>query len=74
MLSFGSYRVMSPSNKALYITSISLVVSLTLGAMIVTLSLSPPISYDSSPYGASVDASRVTEISYFSNQVHASYL
>ena len=39
---FGSCRVMSPSNRALYITSIGWVNSLTLGAVLVYLSLSPP--------------------------------
>ena len=54
---------MSPSNKALYITSIGWVVSLILGAILVTLSLSPPTSYASSPYRASVDSSYVTKLS-----------
>ena len=34
---FGSYRVESPSNRALYITSIGWVVSMTLGAVLITL-------------------------------------
>ena len=38
---FGSSRVMSPSNRALYITSIGWVNSLTLRAILVYLSLSP---------------------------------
>ena len=38
---FSSYRVVSPSNRALYITSICWVYSLTLGAVLVYLSLSP---------------------------------
>ena len=42
MLSFGSCRVVSPSNRALYITSIGWVYSLNLGAILVYLSLSPP--------------------------------
>ena len=60
---FGSCRVVSPSNRALYIASIGWVVSLTLGAVLVTLSLSSLIGYASSPDGASVDASYVTEMS-----------
>ena len=39
---FGSSRVVSPSNRALYITSIGWVNSLTLGAILVSLSLYPP--------------------------------
>ena len=42
MLSFGSCQVMSPLNRAMYITSIGWVYSLTLGAILVYLSLSPP--------------------------------
>ena len=34
---FGSCRVMSPSNKSLYITSIGWVVSMNLGDVLVTL-------------------------------------
>ena len=48
---------MSPSNIALYMTSIGWVVSLTLGDVLVTLILSPPTGYTSSPCGASIDAS-----------------
>ena len=44
MLSFGNCRVVSPSNRALYITSIGWVYSLTLGAVLV---LSQFISTDS---------------------------
>ena len=40
---FGSSRVVSPSNRTLYITSIGWVYSLTLGAVLIYLSLSPPI-------------------------------
>ena len=71
---FGSCRVMSPSNKSLYITSIGWVVSVTLGAILITLSFSPPTSYASSPYGASVNASHVAEMSPFAYQVYVSYL
>ena len=71
---FGSSQVMSPSNRALCITSIGWVISLTLGVVLVTLSLSPLTRYDSSPHGASVDASCVTEMSQFAYRVHASYL
>ena len=39
---FGRIRVMSPSNIALYITSIGWVNSLNLGAILVSLSLPPP--------------------------------
>ena len=62
---FGSHRVVSPSNRAMYITSIGWVYSLNLGAVLVYLSLSPPTGYASSPHGASVDASCVTEMSQF---------
>ena len=65
---------MSPSNKALYITFVGWIVSLTLGAVLVTLSLSPLTGYAPSPHGASVDSSYVTNISQFAYQVHASYL
>ena len=41
---FGNSRVMSPLNIALYITSIGWVISLTLGVVLVTLSLSLPTS------------------------------
>ena len=51
---------MFPFNRALYITSIGWVISLNLGAVLVTLSLSPPTGYASSPYVASVAASYVT--------------
>ena len=62
---FCSNRVMSPSNIALYITSIGWVISLTLGVVLVTMILSPPNGYASSPHGASVDSSYVMEISQF---------
>ena len=39
---FGSSRVVLPSNIALYITSVGWVSSLTLGAVLVSLSLPPP--------------------------------
>ena len=71
---FGSCRVMSPSNRALYITSIGWVVSLTLGAVLITLSLSPSNGCASSSYGASVDASCVAEISQFVYRVYASFI
>ena len=54
---------MFPSNRALYITPVSWVIRLTLGVVLVTLSLSPPTGYASSPHGASVDTSYVTELS-----------
>ena len=60
---FGSCQVMSPLNRALYITSIGWVVSLNLGVVLVTLSFSPLTGYASSPYGASLDASYVIEMS-----------
>ena len=60
---FGSCRVVLPSNRALYITSIAWVVSLNLGVVLITLSLSPLASYASSPHGASVDSSYVIEMS-----------
>ena len=50
---FGSSRVVSPLNKALYITSIGL----TLGLVLVTLILSSPTGYASITHGTSVDAS-----------------
>ena len=62
---FGSCQVMSPSNRELYITSIGWVVSMTLGDVLVTLIFSTPIGYASNPYGASVDASCVAEMSQF---------
>ena len=65
---------MSPLNKAPYITSIGWVISLNLGAVLVTLSLSPQTGYAFSPHGASVDASYVIEMSQFAYQVHADYL
>ena len=39
---FGSSRVVSPLNRALYITPLGCVNSLTLGAILVSLILSPP--------------------------------
>ena len=39
---FVSSRVVSPSNKALYITFVGWVNTLTLGAVLISLSLSPP--------------------------------
>ena len=71
---FGSYRVVSPSNRALYITFIGWVISLNLGVVLITLSLSPLAGYTSNPHGASLDASCVTEMSHFAYQVHVSYL
>ena len=65
---------MFPLNKPLYITSIGWVISLTLGDVLITLILSPSTSYASSPHGASVDSSYVTEMSKFAYRVHASYL
>ena len=56
---------MSPSNRALYITSIGWVISFTLGFVLVTLSLSPLTGYASSLYGASIDVSYVTEMYQF---------
>ena len=44
---FGNSRVMSPSNRSLYITSVGWVISLTFGSVLVTLSLSPRIGYAS---------------------------
>ena len=41
---FGSSRFMSPSNRALYITSVGWVISLTLGVVLITPILSPPTS------------------------------
>ena len=69
----GSSRVLSPSNRALHITSIGWDFSLTLGSILVNLSLSPLTGYASSPHGASVDASYVTEMCQFSYRVHVSY-
>ena len=71
---FGSSRVVSPLNKALYITYVGWVISLTLGVVLVTLSLSPLTNYASSPHGACFDASCVIEMSQFTYRVHASYL
>ena len=71
---FRSSRVMSASNGALHITSVGWVVSLTLGAVLVTLCLTPPTGYASSPHGVSIDASCVMERSQFAYQVHVSYL
>ena len=71
---FGSSWVVSPSNRALYITSIGWVISLILGVVLITLSLFPPTGYPYSPHGASVDASYVTEMSQFAYWVHATYL
>ena len=65
---------MSPLNRALYITSIGWVISLNLGVVIVTLSLSRLTSYASSPHGASVYASYVIEMSQFAYRVHVAYL
>ena len=71
---FGSSRVASPLNRALYITSFGWVISLNLGAVLVTLSLFPPTGYALSPYGSAINASCVTEMSQFSYRVHAAYL
>ena len=65
---------MSPLNRALYIKSTGWVINLTLGAVLVTLSLSPLTGYVSSPHGASVNASYVIDMSQFAYQVHATYL
>ena len=65
---------MPPSNRALYITSVGWVISLTLGVVLVTLSLSPPTGYAFGPHGAYVDASCVTYMSQFAYRVHVSYL
>ena len=65
---------MSSSNIELYITSIVWVISLTLGVVLVTLILSPPFGYLSSPHGASVDASYVIEMSQFTYRVYAAYI
>ena len=65
---------MSPSNRALYITSVGWVIIMTLGVVLVTLILSPLTGYASSPYGASIDDSCVTKMSQFSYRVHATYL
>ena len=40
---FGSSRVMLPSNRALHITYVGWIISLTLGVVIVTMSLTPLI-------------------------------
>ena len=69
-ITFGNCRVVSPSNRALYITSVGWVISLNLGVM----SLSPLIGYASSPHGASVDASCVTEMSQFVYRVYAAFI
>ena len=74
ILLFCSCRVVSRLNRALYITSIGWVVSLTLGVVLITLSLSPSTGYASSPHGASVDASCVTKMSQFAYQLHVTYL
>ena len=55
-------------------TSIGWVIRLTLGAILITLSLSPPTGYVFGPHGASVDASYVTEMSQFAYRVHVAYL
>ena len=47
--------------------------SLTLGAVLIYLSLSPPNGQASNPHGASVDASYVAEMSYFVYRVYASF-
>ena len=47
MLSFGSCRVVSPSNRSLYITSVGWVYSLTIGAVLIYLSLSTYIHIES---------------------------
>ena len=66
---------MSPSNRALYITSIGwVIIGLNLGAVLVTLILSPPTGYASSPYGASIDASCVIEMSQFVYRVFAAFI
>ena len=65
---------MSPSNRALYITSIGWVNSLNLGAVLVYLSLSPPAGYASSPYGAFVYASCIAEMSQFVYRVYVAFI
>ena len=45
--------------------------SLNLGAVLVYLSLSPSTGYASSPYGASIDASCIIEMSQFVYRVYA---
>ena len=64
---------MSPSNIALYITSIGWVIILNLGVVIVTMSLSPPSGYGFGHHGAYVDASYVTYMSQFLYRFHAAY-
>ena len=65
---------MSPLKRALYITFIGWVCSLTLGVVLLSLSLSPPTGYAFGPHGASIDASYVTKMSQFAYRVHATYL
>ena len=65
---------MSPSNRAQYIKSIGWVVSMTSGVVLITLSFSPPSDYASSPYGAYVDASCVTEMSQCVYRVYATLI
>ena len=65
---------MSPLNRALYITSVGWVYSLTLGAVLIYLSLSPLTGYASNPYGAYIDASYVIEMSQFVYQVYATFI
>ena len=48
--------------------------SLTLGAVLVIWVLSPPTGYASSPYGASIDASCVIEMSQFVYRVFAAFI
>ena len=48
--------------------------SLTLGALLVYLSLSPPTGYASSPYGASIGASCIIEMSQFLYRVYATFI
>ena len=71
---FGSSQFISPLSRELYITSVGWVINLTLGAILISPSLSPLTGYASSPHGASVDASCFTEMSQFTYRVHAAYL
>ena len=71
---FGSSWVVFPSNRALYITFIGWVNSLTLGVVLIFLSLSPPTCWASKPYRAFVDASYVAEMSQFVYRVYAAFI
>ena len=74
MLSFGSCRVMSPSNKALYITSVGWVYILNLGAVLV---LSEFISIDWLSFQSLWSlswSSCVIEMSQFVDRVYAAFI